>query len=216
MTILKYFLTIIIPLLIILGNFQYLVSNPDFYNSLYQKSGAYQTFSQKEVESITNNLFGYFRGKNQLDHNFFSNQAILHLTDVKKIINIAANLFYSTFIIAASIIVFLLFKKNQKKIFEAFLISSGFTFTAILLTSSGLLRSFDFFFNTFHEFLFKNNLWMFTPDDNLIKLFPQRFFIEFANQLALNIILTSLTLLLVSTIVLKIKNLIFEISHYAN
>src|SRR3989338_5678863 len=98
MRIVKYLLIILIPLVIILGNFQFLIFNFEYYKNLYKKIGTYQSFNDsKVVDNATNNLLGYFRGKNELDHNFFSTQAVLHLADVKTIINFSTNFFYSTF-----------------------------------------------------------------------------------------------------------------------
>ena len=209
MRILKYFLIIIVPILIILGNFRYLVFNYDFYENLYQKSGVYQEFDKTNTRQITYDLFRFFRGKNQLDHNFFSNQAILHLTDVKKTLTMTFYLFYLSLVTTVIISVFLIAKKYYGDLNSALFISSVITIFFIIFLSMGFFQ-FDLFFKGIHKVLFTNNLWLFPPDDTLIKLFPQEFFIEFANRLAFNIILTSLVLLLLSIVILKIKKLRFD------
>lgn len=200
----KYFLIILIPLVIILGNFEYVIFNFNFYKNLYSQVGVYQSFgSQKEVNDVTNNLLDYFRGKNELDHNFFSSQAALHLADVKTIINFSTNFFYLTFAVVLILIAFLIKKKSYRQLFEAFLISSVFIFVSIFLIAMGLLSSFDFLFTKFHQVLFTNQLWLFPQDDTLIKLLPQEFFIEFANRLAFNIALTSLAIVLTSFVLIR-------------
>jgi len=199
----KYFLIILIPPIIILGNFNYLIFNSNYYQKLYSKIGVYETFGNKEVvNEATNNLLGYFRGKNKLDYNFYSEQAQLHLKDVRELITLANNFFVLTFIVALVSSVVLL-AKSHRLFLKALFFSSTFTLLAILALSLGLLSFFDPFFLKFHQVLFDNQAWLFPAEDNLIKLFPPTFFVAFANRLAQNIIFTSLIILSVSTIFLK-------------
>src|SRR3989344_3066099 len=200
----KYFLIILIPLVIILGNFEYLVFNFGFYQKLYQKAGVYQTFSDREIVNYaTDNLLGYFRGKNQLDHNFFSNQAKLHLNNVKNILKLTSGLFYLSLATVLAISVVLIFKKQYRKLARSFFISSVMTLVFVGLLAFGIFQVFDPIFTKFHQVAFNNNLWLFPADDNLIRLFPQQFFILFANSLASNIIFSSAFIALVSAILVK-------------
>ncbi len=201
--IIGYLLVIFIPVLIVLLNFNLLVVNKSFYKSLYQKAGTYQNFKdQKVVDNATDNLFGYFRGKNKLDQNFFSNQAILHLSDVKSQVRNSFFLFYFSALPVLILSMFLVLKKQIKTLANSFLISSSLTIIFVMAASIGLLNAFDNLFIKFHQALFTNNLWLFPPDDNLIKLFPEQFFVEFANQLAVNILLSS-SIIAATSFVLK-------------
>jgi integral membrane protein (TIGR01906 family) len=192
MRIAGYFLIILIPLLIILGNFQYLARNLAFYQNTYDKVGVYQSFESREVvDQATANLLGYFRGKNNLDHNFFSNQATLHLADVNNLLRLESGLFYLSLITITIISIIFILKKQHQKLASSFLISTIITFIAVVLLAIGLLSAFDPIFVGFHKLLFNNQLWLFPPTDNLIKLFPQQFFVSFANNLARNILITS-------------------------
>jgi len=194
-----YFLIILIPPLIILGNFQYLVLNLGFYQNLYAKHGIYQSFGSREVvDQATVNLFGYFRDKNELDHNFFSTQATLHLADVKNLLEVESGLFYlslATVVVISSIFVV---NKQHKKLASSFLISSVITIIIVILLGLGLLSVFDPLFIGFHKLLFNNQLWLFPASDNLIRLFPQQFFVSFANNLATNILIISAVIALLS------------------
>lgn len=204
MNILKYFLIILVPPLIILGNFRFLIFNGDFYQQIYEKAGVYQSFPDHEiVNAATKNLFGYFQGKDQLNSGFYSQQAGLHLADVREILNFTFGFFY-LLLGVVSILGFVMIVRGFKKdLARAFLISSIVTVGAILLLALGILRSFDPFFLKFHLVLFNNQNWLFTKDDNLIKLFPPQFFVAFANRLAVNIAGTSLAIALVSVALLK-------------
>ena len=200
----KYFLIISFPVVIILGNFQYLMFNLSYYQSLYRKLGVYQSFNdQDEVHNATVSLLGYFRGKNNLDHNFFSNQAQLHLADVKNLLK-STFIFYNLSLLTVLILsALLIIKKQYRLLTTSLFLSSIITLSAMVLLAVGLFGVFDFLFVKFHRLVFDNNLWMFPEDDSLIRLFPQQFFISFSNQLAANIILTSALIATVSGILIK-------------
>lgn len=205
MRIVKYFLIIILPIVVILGNFQFLIFNFNFYQKLYSQLNVYQSFdSPNTVNNATQNLLGFYRGKNQLDHNFFSNQAVVHLTDVKRLIIFTSNFFYLSLVVTVALITFLVKAKQFWLLAKATLMASIATIAFILLFALGLFSYFNSIFNQFHQLLFVNNLWQFPPDDNLIKLFPADFFILFTRKLFQNIIIISAVLAVVSLILNKI------------
>lgn len=195
----KLFFIIIFPIILILGNFEALAKNESFYHYLYEKSGTYKNFKRENiVENSTKNLIGYFNGKNQLDVNFYSEQASFHLKDVKRLFHFSRGLFILTTISCLIIGIYLFFKKRYQDLFNALLVGSLLTLSSIVLLGLGILNAFDWFFIKFHLLLFSNNLWLFAESDNLIKLFPQQFFINFANQLALNIFISSALVAVIS------------------
>ncbi len=201
--VLKYFAIILIPIVIILGNLKYLATNMGFYQSLYKKVGVYTDFQDANVvDGATSNLIGYFRGKNQLDHNFFSTQATAHLRDVHDLLILTSGLFYLSAIALFGVGVFLISRGQSKIILQSLVISSIVTIIFIATLGLGVATAFDSLFFKFHQLLFTNTLWLFPADDNLIRLFPQQFFVEFANQLAANIFVTS-SIIAVSSFVLK-------------
>jgi len=200
----QYLLIILIPPVLILGNFRYLIFNADFYQKIQQKIGVYRSFDNHEIVDLaTENLFGFFKGNNQLDFEFYSRQAQLHLFDVKQILYFTFGFFYILLVAVTTIILVMSVRRSKKNLASAFLISAIVTFLTILVLALGILRSFDAFFLKFHQVAFTNDFWQFGPDDNLIKLFPIEFFVEFANRLAVNIALTSVVVTLVSVAVLK-------------
>lgn len=204
MRIVKYFLIVILPIVIILGNFLYLIFNFDFYQSLYKEVGVYRSFATLEaVDEATGNLLGYYRGKNELDHNFFSNQAILHLNDVRKSLVFTSNLFYLSFALVLVVIAILIKAKQFRLLIQAAQVASLATIIFMILALLGLFSAFDSLFGQFHQLLFVNNLWLFPKDDNLVKLFPREFFVEFANKLAQNIVVVSVLIALVSFVTSK-------------
>lgn len=201
---LRHFFIIVFPIVIILGNFEYLAKNESFYHSLYQKSGVYQNFERENiVENSTQNLLGYFRGKNKLDNNFYSEQAAFHLKDVKNMLDFSRGLFILTVITCLFIGVYLILEKRHRDLANAILVGSMITLSSIFLLGVGLLNAFDWIFIKFHLLLFSNNLWLFEESDNLIKLFPQQFFIHFANQLAVDILISSAMIAVITFVLQK-------------
>ena len=200
----KLFFIIIFPIVIILGNFELLAKNESFYRYLYEKSGTYKNFERENiVENSTKNLIGYFNGKNKLDVNFYSEQADFHLKDVKKLFQISRGLFILTAISVLFIGINLLLKKRNQDLFFALFAASMLTLSSIILLGFGAFSAFDWFFIKFHLLVFSNNLWLFDESDNLIKLFPQQFFVNFANQLAVNIVISSAIIAVISYLSLR-------------
>lgn len=197
--ILKYFFMIIFPAAIILGNFNTLILNEKFYQFLYLKSGTYNNFKRENVVNLeTGNLIGYFRGQNQLDVNFYSNQATFHLIDVKKLVVSSSQLFLLIFLLTIFIIFYLLRHRQVIILLNALFMSSVATLVSIILLSLGLAAAFDWIFIRFHLLVFSNNYWLFEESDSLIKLFPQQFFVNFANQLAMNVFISALLITIFS------------------
>lgn len=213
----KYLIIILFPAVIILGNLQALMVNENFYYYLYGKSETYSNFDRVDIVRIqTKNLLGYLRGKNRLDHNFYSEQDNFHLRDVKSLMDFSSRFFVLSTITSLSIAIYLLFKKRSRDLSSALLAGSMFTILSIVLLGFGILNAFDWLFFKFHLLLFSNNLWLFEESDNLIKLFPQQFFVHFANQLAVNIFLSSLIVAFISFLSLRRAKLRSNLKQYNN
>lgn len=191
---LSYFLIIILPPLIILSNFYYLFFNFNYWQKLLQKSGAYQTFTKEETDLKAKNVLGFYKNKNALDNDFFSSRSVQHLTDVKRALYLSLGYFILSFTVSGIIIAHLLIRKKTKLFLLSLAIGFGITAVLISALGLGLAKGFDRFFLIFHKTVFTNNLWAFPPDDNLIKLFPTQFFVLFADRLAIQIILISVSI----------------------
>jgi len=60
-----------------------------------------------------------------------------------------------------------------------------------LLLGIGISKYFDFLFLNIHKLLFTDTLWLFPSTDTLIQVFPNEFFVLFARQFAINVMITS-------------------------
>ncbi len=204
MKIYQRLLILFLPIVVILSNFLFLANNHNIYDSIYKKEKIYKNFQSKiEVENATKALLGYFRGNNQLDINFYSTQAQIHLRDVKKLIKITQLIDIVAVISLVTTIAWMLYKKDFSGIKKSVVISTTLIFALIALIAILLLSNFDKSFIIFHKILFKNDFWLFPPEDNLIKLFPEAFFIAFAKQLAMNILVSQVVLLFLTNLLPK-------------
>lgn len=196
--------TITLPVAIVLSNVQYLAYNQSVYFDIYSKHSIYNSFETQQIaQDATRNLMSFFKGSSNLDEKFYSNQAVLHLHDVKSYIKIVSNLNLVLTILLLLYFSFLGSKRQLKQIANIITRSSLVTITLVLIVVIVLLVSFELAFGGFHKIIFRNDLWLFPPEDNLVKLFPSEFFIAFSRKLAINIIVSAITLLLISKIIKK-------------
>lgn len=199
MRIISYLIIVFLTPAIILLNFRLLVTNQNFYQKEFEKLGVYDALEKNTAITQSKQLIEYLccrRG--QLDPEFFTQREVLHLKDVKGLITSAQILLFLNISIIIIISAALLFKKKQKILISALKTGSIVGTLAILILSSSSLINFDFLFLKFHLISFTNDLWLLPPESNLIKLFPQKFFQDFANQIALRSTVMLVSIFLIS------------------
>ncbi|OGD91448.1 hypothetical protein A2W45_00270 [Candidatus Curtissbacteria bacterium RIFCSPHIGHO2_12_41_11] len=189
---------------LILINFNFLIFNHGFYKSQFEKLNVYETFGSKgNVDDQSEKLIGYLCCGKELDSDFFGERERLHLADVKKIItfNQAASILFVGLVLVGLLI--LILKKDEKEFAKTVLGASAITVCAIIFLWLSALFNFDWIFLKFHYLTFDNDLWQLPESANLIKLFPQQFFVNFANRVAIQTLVISAGLFLVSFYFLK-------------
>ena len=163
----------------------YYALNFNFYLSLFEKNGTFLFFNDKTLihqkgKEIINCINGI---SCSLDTSFFSNQAILHMKDIQflfsflKIILIACLLFIGIHLFTA------LTKKQLISLKKSFILSGSISLILIVILSIALFFFWTPLFIFFHNLFFQNNLWLFPPDDTLILLFPDSFFIQISSAI---------------------------------
>lgn len=149
--------------------------------------------SEEKLIFYTKNLFSYLNNKDFLDSSWFSKKDILHMIDVRYLYLSSTRimLFLLSFFVISTIFLFLIYKKDFlfyllkifNKVFLIFIIllSSIITFIAI---------DFNKFWISFHKIFFTNDLWLLSPSEsNLIKMFPENFFLLLSSIICISIIL---------------------------
>src|SRR3989344_5749950 len=187
----KLLLVVTITIFVFLLNFRFYVFNVDFYEEELSKIGVSNQFSEKEITENLNQLLLYLENNEQLTTDFFNEKEKLHLKDVKNLIDKTIFIFYLSLML---LIIFLyLNKKELKKLF----LYSGMSLVLIPIVFS--LVNFNFIFIKFHQIFFVNDLWMLNPQtDNLIKLFPEQFFINFTKKILINSLIIGIILVICS------------------
>ena len=200
-------------IIIIFGSFNVMIFNKSFYTSEYYKTGTYAKISPDEnyatsfVNNVTNNIFKYFRGTEDLK--YFTDDEKSHMRDVKKLI-ITMQIIYYAAIISTIILFFYIYKNNKKdKIFFIELISKSLIYGSIaslifLVTIfiSGVY-GFESFFYAFHQIFFPQGNWMFNANSLLIILFSERFFIDISLRIFIYALFQSLVFLFIGYYIRK-------------
>ena len=192
MKIMRYFLGILLGILIILLNFRLIVFNYGFY----EKENTNNIFAKDNSNEIKN-LIRFLEEKKEINKSFFNEKEELHLYDVRNLIQKTIYIFYLSFFIFILFII-----KYYKDIFNITLISGIFLILTIIIL---FFLSFNNLFYNFHLIFFNNDLWMLDPSkDNLINLFPESFFYNVFYRIIYNSFFTWTILFLISILHFKV------------
>jgi len=202
-----FFLNMIAALFFLLFNLlsstSFIVFNQEYYEKEFFVNGVNDLIDKNTTSTITKGLINYFKTGNNsfLNSSFFSQRDLLHLVDVRDLIN---KCLFHEFLCGAIFLFFLMlvFAYNKRKFFE----NSALIFA---VSSLALLVFFIFFIITkqsfhtewvlFHEILFNNDLWLLNPrTDKLIVLFPETFFYKTIKLIFLISIFKSFLLFIIS------------------
>jgi integral membrane protein (TIGR01906 family) len=158
------------------------LNDETFFNREFSKLNVYSDFQNESLVNAKNQeIIGYIQGNvKNLDLQFFNQKEISHMQDVKniffrlKIISIIA-------ILLVVIILGEMVWKNKliKNIFRILVaIVSGEILLGAILAAI-IFLNFEKAFIIFHQLLFSNNNWLLDPTaDNLIRMYPQDFFVD--------------------------------------
>ncbi len=184
--------------LILISNIIYTSFNNNYYLEFYNNNYFFYEMSQEIIR--------YIQTGSPLDSKYFSNQAVVHMTDVKSLFNLAILTKTISILITITAAIYLIKQNKKRMIAKSLSLSISTTLLLAVLIGIFSLLNFDIFFIKFHQMLFKNDLWIFDANDNLIKIFPQSFFVFITGKIFLNIIITNLALLFLVKLFIKNDN----------
>jgi integral membrane protein (TIGR01906 family) len=175
--------TLALFIIIILGSFNLMIFNKDFYYKEYSKNGVYEELpSGIDAKNITSNILKYFRNGAELE--YFTDTEKSHMQDVKELIRTMQFIYYGAAVVLL-ILFFYCYKKFEddkimfiKVLARSSLYSSIAATIILVLIFSTSVFYFEPVFATFHSIFFPQGNWMFSPDSLLITLFPQQFFFD--------------------------------------
>lgn len=166
--------------------------NENYFDKMYTKLNIAQTVKvdEKTLMDVNQVLLDYITGAEEsLDYSvvienqeqeFFNQKEKDHMVDVKVLYSNAVKVRnISLFVSIIGIVVLIItrdYKNNLlvKEVLGKVLLSYGLIIGTITIVA---LIDFDFFWTTFHELVFTNDLWLLNPaTDRLIMMVPLEFF----------------------------------------
>ena len=161
-------------MVIFLGNFVFLLNNDAFHKSKFEELGVDGT--------IAANVVNYVNGKTGLRQEFNAAEAT-HLKDVKNVFGTIWLAYYSSLILLALLITYLLVTDRFKQIIPASMALSGVISLLLLLLIFLFSLNFTGFFSAIHKPFFAPDTWLFPEDSLLVAAFPEKIFQSFAANL---------------------------------
>ncbi|MEC9451271.1 MAG: TIGR01906 family membrane protein [Chloroflexota bacterium] len=180
-------LTIITSLLFILiiisGSLNFIVR----YDFIYDYNIATYSIDERtslnldKIKEINFNIKTYFFDKNELlDVDIYSDKEILHMKDVKHIMNLIFNL-GKILSIVFCVLIFLLHSYFEVHLNKVIFYSVILFSSILILLGVSFLLFFQEIFIIFHKIAFNNDLWILNPNtDYLLMMFPEDFFRDVA------------------------------------
>lgn len=197
-------LIILIPILILLGNFAFLAFNEDYYKAQYEKNNVYAKIPKEEVDKATTELLDYLQFGKEMESDYFNEKEKLHLKDVRQIIKILLTILYIA--VALSTIIIIISYAENKKLLGMSIIGGSLLTIALIILTFIILQNFEYSFIKFHEILFTNDLWLLNPrTDKLIVMFPENFFYGITQDIAFRSLITAIATTAAGWLLLIVK-----------
>ncbi len=176
-------LVIGIAVLLYTGIIITIFTSENFYLSEFEKVGTYSNFEDRDIPPrLAKGLANYFRDSSIQSPNLpeFTTSELLHLQDVKLIVLCLKSMFYISLALILFCLILLLsfFRGAFARNLQALMKRSGIVVIAIAVLLAILALSFSASFSMFHQIFFPQGNYEFSSDSTLIRLFPERFFLD--------------------------------------
>jgi len=189
-------LAVNVALVIFLANFGLVVFNESYYVEQFGKNDVYSKVP--EAENVLENVFGFFKGKEELNSEVFKENEISHMMDVKMLINRAFYLLY--FLIGLFILLVIVLvksvKRNKAVKYIGFSLVAGGSIV-VMVSLILFLLNFSNIFTNFHLIFFPQGNWVFPSGYVLIKLFPEAFFYDISFRIVKDSVVSAVLLVMV-------------------
>lgn len=164
----------------------------------------YEVLDRDDVKILTYNTFDFFKNRKEFDQfnlkgdiEFFNQNEISHLEDVRLLIVRIFILLYISIFLFILFTALLLFERNMVRFFKNFsttvLVSSSFIL-GLLSILYFLGNNFFSLFENFHLVFFPQGNWQFPEGSLIITIFPFGFFYEFFFNLLMASFIISIVL----------------------
>ena len=167
-------------------------TDADFYTKEYRKLGVAKDIgiSAEDLEETTRVLMDYTTGEREdmvveadfggERKEFFNDKEKSHMIDVRKLYLGAERLAYIALIGGAVILAALMiFSRQRSAVLQGYRMGNYIFLAVFALIALYAAMDFSAFWTSFHHVFFTNDLWLLDPDtDNMILMFPERFFFD--------------------------------------
>ena len=191
-----------------------------FYEQEYEKYQVTEDLDMKlkDVMYVTTEMMAYLRGDRETlsvmtdvggeERDFFNEQDRLHMEDVQVLFRGGLALrWWCILVIVICLIVLKLWGRDRLKgLCRAYWIGIGIFAVIVGILAFLFTQDFTRYFTVFHEIFFRNDLWMFDPEtDLMIRMLPERFFYDMAARIVIFFSTGLLTSLIISIVAYKKK-----------
>ena len=185
--------SLIFILIIISGSLNFIVRSSLIYDyniSTYSIEKR-TSLSLEKIKEINLEIRSYFfNEKELLDIDIYSDKEILHMKDVKSVMNFIFDL-GKILSIVFCILAFVLYSYFRVYIYKLIFYSLSLFLTILMFLGTSFLLFFQELFIIFHEIAFNNDLWILNQnEDYLLMMYPEDFF----RDVAILILVTSFIL----------------------
>ena len=174
---------LLLILFLLTVNLRYSIFNLSFYEKEFEKHNVYNNIPKETALNTTIQLLNYLE-KDTADQPpniaLFNEKENSHLLNVKQLIQ-KGIIFYYIISISLLILLYCIIKNRSYCELSISLITAGIIIDVFFLIL--LMTNFNISFEIFHKIFFKGN-YLFSPESNLIKLFPLKFFYDFFIKIA--------------------------------
>ena len=175
--------SLIFILIIISGSLNFIVRSSLIYDyniSTYSIEKR-TSLSLEKIKEINLGIRTYFfNEKELLDIDIFSNKEILHMKDVKSVMNFIFDI-SKILSIVFCILTFVLYSYFRVYIYKLIFYSLSLFLSILVFLGASFLLFFQELFIIFHQIAFNNDLWILNPnEDYLLMMYPEDFFRDVA------------------------------------
>jgi integral membrane protein (TIGR01906 family) len=175
-------------------------SRPDYYRDYYGwGSNERLKYSFDTLDFLIDNKpVEYLSGLKNLNQKaLFLPEEVNHMEDVKQLMN-KANWVLSllAFFVSGAVVLLLHDKYSRHRLAYTLMMAGLVTMTITTMMVMLISVLWDFFFKLFHEIFFQAGTWTFATSDSLIRLYPEKFWVDTAAGIIIYSTLVSVLLTL--------------------
>ncbi len=175
----EYCVGLLLAVIIVVLNLELVMSSTSFYESQFEKNGAYDVFGKETVDKEREVLVRFIKNGESISSTLLNEKEKRHMEDVHELYK---RMVFGAYGVVGILVVLLLRGKGNKK---GVMVKAGVITIAGVIGILLLSMQFRESFILFHEVMFDNELWILNPEtDNLLKLFPESFFKSFVKTIA--------------------------------